>query len=327
MPIVELNHVRKVYDTKVAVEDLSFSIEPGTMFGLLGPNGSGKTSSIRMMIGMTMPDSGTVSLFGKPYSRAVLIRVGYLPEERGLYKKMNVLDQLVFFGQLHGLSASEATKRSRRWCERLLITEAIPKKTEDLSKGMQQKIQFIASLLHEPKLIIMDEPFSGLDPVNAALLMDTLVELRGEGKTILFSTHRMDQVEKLCDQIALIHRGHLVLSGSMPEIKASYPRNRVRIDYQGDNVFLNHPAIQSLKRYTGRAEIILRPSFTLADDAQSLLAEAMRHARVTHFEVAEPTLEDIFIEKVRQTSPDSSGNELSIAELRAEVEEESVHVS
>ncbi|HEV2618307.1 MAG TPA: ATP-binding cassette domain-containing protein, partial [Acidobacteriaceae bacterium] len=194
MPIVQLDHIRKVYDTKVAVEDLSLGVEPGTMFGLLGPNGSGKTSTIRMMIGMTLPDSGLVSLFGEPFERPVLWRIGYLPEERGLYKKMNVLEQLVFLGRLRGLTEAEAERRSRQWCEKLQITEAIAKKTEDLSKGMQQKIQFIASLLHNPDLIIMDEPFSGLDPVSAALLMDTLVELRGKGKTVVFSTHRMDQV-------------------------------------------------------------------------------------------------------------------------------------
>src|SRR6201989_940847 len=190
MPIVELHNIRKVYDTKVAVEGLSLAIEPGSMFGLLGPNGSGKTSSIRMMIGMTVPDSGTVSLFGQPFNRGHLKRVGYLPEERGLYKKMKVMDQLVFLGELHGLDAATASKRAHAWCERMEITEAIPKKTEELSKGMQQKIQFIAALLHEPDLIIMDEPFSGLDPVNASLLMDTLVDLRKQGKTILFSTQR-----------------------------------------------------------------------------------------------------------------------------------------
>jgi ABC-2 type transport system ATP-binding protein len=306
MPIVQLQHVRKVYDTKVAVADLSFTIEPGTMFGLLGPNGSGKTSSIRMMIGITVPDSGAVSLFGEPFRRPLLQRIGYLPEERGLYKKMNVMDQLIFLGQLHDLSAATASKRAHLWCEKLNITEAISKKTEDLSKGMQQKIQFISTLLHEPKLIIMDEPFSGLDPVNAVLLMDTLVDLRREGRTILFSTHRMDQVEKLCDNIALIHGGNLVLSGSMREIKSSYPRNRVLINFEGDSdaAFLHHPAIESLKRYNGQAEIKLRPSATLADDAQSLLAQAVTQARITRFEVMEPTLEDIFIEKVQETSGD-----------------------
>jgi ABC-2 type transport system ATP-binding protein len=304
MPIVELNHVRKVYDTKVAVADLSFTIEPGTMFGLLGPNGSGKTSSIRMIIGITVPDSGTVSLFGKPFVRSILGRVGYLPEERGLYKKMNVLDQLIFMGRLHYLSTSLAEHRARSWAERLQITEALPKKTEDLSKGMQQKIQFIATLLHDPDLIIMDEPFSGLDPVNASLLMDTLLELRREGKAVMFSTHRMDQVEKLCDHIALIHRGHLILSGSMSEIKSSYPRNRVHITFEGGDGFLRNPAIESLKRFPGMAEIKLRPSPNLADDAQALLANALQCARVTRFEVSEPTLEEIFIENVQETLPD-----------------------
>jgi ABC-2 type transport system ATP-binding protein len=317
MPIVQLQNVRKVYDAKVAVEDLSFAIEPGTMFGLLGPNGSGKTSSIRMMIGITAPDSGAVSLFGRPFHRSMLARVGYLPEERGLYKKMRVLDQLVFLGQLHGLTASEAARRSRAWCERLNIVEAIPRKTEDLSKGMQQKIQFIASLLHEPDLIIMDEPFTGLDPVNAALLMDTLVDLRRQGRAVLFSTHRMDQVEKMCDNIALIHRGHLVLSGSMREVKSSYPRNRVLIQFEGGEGFLSHPSIESRKRYNGHAEIKLRPSPTLADDAQSLLAEALRHARITRFEVMEPTLEEIFIEKVGETMPK---NDKAIFETEPEQE-------
>jgi ABC-2 type transport system ATP-binding protein len=298
MPIVELHNVRKVYDTKVAVHGLSFKIEPGTMFGLLGPNGSGKTSSIRMMIGITVPDSGSVTLLGQPFDRKNLIRVGYLPEERGLYKKMNVLDQLVFLGQLHGLDAATAKKRSLIWCERMEISEAIPKKTEELSKGMQQKIQFIASLLHEPDLIIMDEPFSGLDPVNATLLQDTLVDLRKEGKAILFSTHRMDQVEKLCDEIALISGGQLLLSGSMREVKSSYPRNRVQIVFEGSDAFLKHPAIEEAKNYSGHAEIKLAPSSDLAAASNAVLTEALTGARVSRFEVMEPTLEEIFIERV-----------------------------
>jgi ABC-2 type transport system ATP-binding protein len=295
MSIVDLQNIRKVYDTKVAVEGLSLTIEPGTMFGLLGPNGSGKTSSIRMMIGMTVPDSGTVNLFGKPFERASLNRVGYLPEERGLYKKMKVLEQLVFLGQLRGLSEGEARKRSVVWCERMQITEAIEKKTEELSKGMQQKIQFIAALLHEPALVIMDEPFSGLDPVNATLLMDTLVALRGEGKAILFSTHRMDQVEKLCDSIALISRGKLLLSGSMREIKSQYPRNRLQVVFSGDDSFLRHPGVVEAKNYSGIAEIKLRDEAA----AQAVLAEALaRGTTIQRFEVMEPTLEEIFIERV-----------------------------
>jgi ABC-2 type transport system ATP-binding protein len=304
MPIVELDHIRKVYDSKVAVEDLSFTVEAGTMFGLLGPNGSGKTSTIRMMIGMTIPDSGLVSLFDAPFTRLNLWRIGYLPEERGLYKKMNVLKQLIFLGQLHGLDEAEARKRSLAWCEKLQITEAIPKKVEDLSKGMQQKIQFIAALIHNPALIIMDEPFSGLDPVSASLLMDTLVELRGQGKAVLFSTHRMDQVEKLCDHIALIHRGRLVVSGSMHDVKAAYPHNRVQITFEGDDKFLHHPAIQTFRRFPGQVEITMRPSATLEQDTQAVLSDAIRGARITRFEVTEPTLEDIFIEKVRKNSPE-----------------------
>ena len=298
MPIVELQQVSKAYDTKVAVENLSFKIEPGSMFGLLGPNGSGKTSSIRMMIGITVPDSGSVRLFGQPFNRKNLPRVGYLPEERGLYKKMKVIDQLSFLGQLHGLDATTATKRAYAWCEKLEIIEAVQKKTEELSKGMQQKIQFISALLHEPELIIMDEPFSGLDPVNATLLQDTLVDLRQQGRTVLFSTHRMDQVEKLCDTICLIHNGHLVLSGGMREIKSKYPANRVHMIFTGDDSFLNHPSIESVKNYQGIAEIKLREGA----DAQALLAEAVTKARITRFEVMEPTLEEIFIEKVTAES-------------------------
>src|SRR6202046_2677027 len=195
MSSVELQHLRKAYDTKIAVADLSFTIEPGTMFGLLGPNGSGKTSSIRMMIGITVPDSGVINLFGEPFKRDNLTRVGYLPEERGLYKKMKVMDQLIFLGQIHGLDATIASKRAHAWCEKMEITEAIPKKTEELSTGMQQKIQFIAALLHEPDRLITQDPCRGLDPVTAALLMDTPVDPRKQGKTILFSTPRMDQVE------------------------------------------------------------------------------------------------------------------------------------
>src|ERR1700744_58101 len=271
MPIVELQRVRKAYDTKIAVADLSFTIEPGTMFGLLGPNGSGKTSSIRMMIGITVPDSGAVNLFGQPFHRENLKRVGYLPEERGLYKKMKVMEQLIFLGELHGLNATTASKRAHVWCERLEITEAIPKKTEELSKGMQQKIQFIAALLHEPELVIMDEPFSGLDPVNAELLMDTLIELRKEGKAVLFSTHRMDQVEKMCDAIALISRGKLVLSGSMREVKSSYPKNRVHVVFSGDESFLQNAEVQEVKNYAGVAELKLHSEA----GAQKVLAEAM----------------------------------------------------
>ncbi len=294
MPVVELAGVRKAYENKVAVKDLSLSIEAGQMFGLLGPNGAGKTSSIRMMMGITMPDAGRVSLFDRPFERASLQRVGYLPEERGLYKKMKVLDQLVFFGQLHGLEVNESRKRATDWAKRLEIDEALPKKTEELSKGMQQKIQFISSLLHDPGLIVMDEPFSGLDPVNATLLERTLLELKDQGKAILFSTHRMDQVEKLCDSICLVNRGEAVLAGKMREIKSRYERNRVIIEFEGDSSFLKSAEIAEARNFAGHVEIRLQPH----GNAQKLLHEAAAVATIYRFELVEPSLEEIFIQTV-----------------------------
>ena len=294
MPIVELAEVTKGYENKIAVSKLSLSIDAGQMFGLLGPNGAGKTSSIRMMMGITIPDSGRIGLFEKPFERQSLERVGYLPEERGLYKKMKVIDQLVFFGRLHGLTSEEARKRSIAWAKRMEIDDVLNKKTEELSKGMQQKIQFIASLLHDPGLIVMDEPFSGLDPVNAALVEKTLLELKDQGKAILFSTHRMDQVEKLCDSICLIDHGRAVLAGRVREIKATYERNRVIVEFEGSSAFLNSEEIAEAKNYSGHAEIRLKEH----GNAQKLLQEAAAVATIYRFELVEPSLEEIFIKTV-----------------------------
>ena len=294
MPVVELAGVTKAYESKVAVSNLSLAIEAGQMFGLLGPNGAGKTSSIRMMMGITLPDSGRISLFDKPFERNNLEQVGYLPEERGLYKKMKVLDQLVFFGCLHGLNAGEAQKRAIAWAERMEIADALQKKTEELSKGMQQKIQFIATLLHDPRLIVMDEPFAGLDPVNAQLMERTLLELKALGKAILFSTHRMDQVEKLCDSICLINNGEAVLSGNLRQIKAGYERNHVIVEFEGNSSFLNSSEIAEAKNFSGHAEIKLKPR----GNAQKLLHEAAAVATIYRFELVEPSLEEIFIQTV-----------------------------
>lgn len=294
MPVVELAGVTKAYENKVAVRDLTLSIDAGQMFGLLGPNGAGKTSSIRMMMGITLPDSGTVSLFGKPFERKSLERVGYLPEERGLYKKMKVLEQLAFFGTLHGLSPEKARNRAKTWAARLEIADALDKKTEELSKGMQQKIQFIGSLLHDPGLIVMDEPFSGLDPVNAKLLEQTLLDLKDQGKAILFSTHRMDQVEKLCDSICLVNKGEAVLSGRMREIKSRYERNHLIVEFEGSAEFLNSAEIAEAKNFSGHAEIRLKPH----GNAQKLLREASAVATIYRFELVEPSLEEIFIRTV-----------------------------
>jgi ABC-2 type transport system ATP-binding protein len=247
-----------------------------------------------MMMGITLPDSGSIRLFDKPFERQSLNQVGYLPEERGLYKKMKVLDQLVFFGGLHGLSAGEAEKRACAWAARMEIADALQKKTQDLSKGMQQKIQFIATLLHSPQLIVMDEPFTGLDPVNAVLVERTLLELKDQGKAILFSTHRMDQVEKLCDSICLINNGEDVLSGNLREIKSRYERNHVIVEFEGDSAFLNSAEIAEAKNFSGHAEITLKQH----GNAQKLLHEAAAKAAIYRFELVEPSLEEIFIQTV-----------------------------
>lgn len=296
--IVQLDRISKSYGRKIAMQDLSFSIEAGSMFGLLGPNGSGKTSTIRMIVGITLPDLGQVRLFGQPFSRDHLTRIGYLPEERGLYKKMKVLDQLIFMGQIRGLDANTSRQRAQRWCERMAISDVMEKKTEELSKGMQQKIQFISTLLHDPDFLIMDEPFSGLDPVNATLLQDTLLDLRREGKAILFSTHRMDQVEKLCDSICLVNGGRPVLHGTMREIKSQYPRNRIVLEYEGDSAFLSDPlvraATESMTNFGRRAEIKLNPGA----DTQTLLRFFANSVQVLKYELVEPSLEEIFIQIV-----------------------------
>jgi ABC-2 type transport system ATP-binding protein len=294
-PAVELLEVRKSYGGFAAVDGISFSIPPAHIFGLLGPNGAGKTSTIRMMIGITSPDSGVVRLFGEPLRRRALRRVGYLPEERGLYRRMTVGANLVFLGQLAGLSIATSKERVDAWTKRLGIADWVDRRVEELSKGMQQKIQFIAAMLHDPDLIVMDEPFAGLDPVNTMQLKDVLVGLRGAGKSILFSTHRMDQVEKLCDSICLVNRGKSVLQGSLSEVKNGNGRRFVQIDYEGDGSCLaGNPLVDSLNDYGNHAELRLKPGA----DSQELLATAMRQLRVIRFQVMDPSLEQIFIDRI-----------------------------
>lgn len=295
MNTIELNKVRKSYDEFVAVDDLSLVIHPGEVYGLLGPNGAGKTSTLRMMIGITVPDSGTVSMFGEPLRRAHVERLGYLPEERGLYKKMKVLEQLVFLGELKGLSARDALQRSQQWCERLGLKDWTGKKVEELSKGMQQKVQFIGAVVHDPQFVVMDEPFSGLDPASAVVLKDAFIELKNAGKTLLFSTHRMDTAERLCDSICLINHGRAVLEGDLNKIRAGYGKRNVQIKYEGDSRFLKDPKIvQSSNDYGNYVEVRLAPGA----DPQELLKAATACARVSKFELMEPSLEEIFLEAV-----------------------------
>jgi ABC-2 type transport system ATP-binding protein len=292
---VELERVTKSYNGFLAVDALSFAIAPGQIFGLLGPNGAGKTTTIRMMIGIIVPDSGAIRIFGAAPTRATLRRVGYLPEERGLYRRMTVRENLVFLGELRGLHAADALARSRTWTERLGIGEWLDHRLEELSKGMQQKVQFIAALLHDPEFIVMDEPFAGLDPLNANHLKDVLVDLKIRGHTILFSTHRMDQVEKLCDAICLVDRGRAVLAGGLREIKARWGERFVQIEYHGGRSFLaENGLIESFNDYGNYAELRLRPGV----DPQELLRRALAEARVLRFEVVEPSLEQIFIDQI-----------------------------
>ena len=299
MQTIELSNVRKSYDQFVAVNNLSFSIPQGGVFGLLGPNGAGKTSTIRMMIGITVPDSGQINLFGKPFERKSLNKVGYLPEERGLYKKMKIIEQLIFLGELHGMTSGNAREQATLWCKRLEIDAWLQKKVEELSKGMQQKIQFIAALLHDPDFVIMDEPFFGLDPVNAALLKDVMLDLKKQGKTILFSTHRMDQVEKLCDSICLINKGNAVLQGDLKTIKAGYGKNNVQIEYEGNGDFLEkNPLVSTYNNYGNYVEVRLAPGA----DAQKLLHMVAEKSRVNKFELMEPSLEEIFINTVGKSN-------------------------
>jgi ABC-2 type transport system ATP-binding protein len=294
---LELRNVTKRYDKFVAVDDLSLSIEKGSVFGLLGPNGAGKTSTIRMMMGITMPDSGEVIVFGEPFRRAHLDRIGYLPEERGLYKKMKLVEQLVFLAELKGVPAAEANRRARQWCDRLELSAWTEKKVEELSKGMQQKVQFIAGILHDPEFLILDEPFSGLDPANAVVIKDVFLELKAAGKTILFSTHRMDQVERLCDSICLVNQGKPVLAGELREIKSRFGRNHVQMEYEGNGDFLQQSQlVQSFNNYGNYVEVRLAPGA----DAQDLLKMAASRSRLNKFELMEPSLEEIFIDTVRQ---------------------------
>lgn len=299
MPLtLELDRVTKAFDEFIAVDNLSFSIRQGEIFGLLGPNGAGKTSSIRMMIGITAPDSGAVRIFDQPLTRRLIDRVGYLPEERGLYKRMKIMENLVFLAQLKGIGVQEATRRANRWLERLELGRWTDAKVEELSKGMQQKVQFIAAVIHEPEFMILDEPFSGLDPASSLVLKDTLLDLKKQGKTILFSTHRMDTVERLCDSICLVNQGRSVLLGALRDIKASYGRSSVQLEYEGELPLLADPAlVASSNDFGNYVELRLAPGA----DPQHLLEVAMRTAKIRRFEMVEPSLEEIFIDTVHST--------------------------
>lgn len=239
--LLELQHLKKYYATQKAVDDVSFTIEKGSIFGLLGPNGAGKTTLLRMITGIFFPDEGSIQFDGKPFNAlADVINIGYMPEERGLYKKMKIGEQAIYLAELKGLSHKDASARVKHWFEKLEMQSWWNKKVEDLSKGMQQKLQFVTTVLHEPKLIILDEPFSGLDPVNAKLIKDEILQLSKEGRTIIFSTHRMGEVEEICDKIVLINKGRKILDGTVAGIKNEYRQHKFEITVNGP---LNAPML------------------------------------------------------------------------------------
>ena len=293
--ILECRKLNKSFNKHKALEKLNLEIEQGIVFGLLGPNGSGKTTTIRIALGILKPDSGSVRVFGDEDPLSHRFRIGYLPEERGLYPRMKVREQLAFLGAIRGLDYREADKRAGFWLEKLDLADRAGAKTNELSKGMQQKIQFASAVMHEPDLVVLDEPFTGLDPVNTRLLKNLLLEQKEKGVTIILSTHRMEEVEAMCDSIALVHKGERVLDGKLSAIKASYGRNSVSIIYGGKTgSFENLPGVLNISD-SGRSA---RFRMEKGADTQLLLGELMKRTRLDSFVVDEPHLEEIFLEKV-----------------------------
>lgn len=305
---LRVSGVTKRFGDFTAVEGLSFDVRAGRVFGFLGPNGAGKTTTIRMIVGITAPDEGSIELFGKPISPKVQDRIGYLPEERGLYKKMKVVEQLRYFAALKGVERAEADKRIDRWLDRMKLSEWKNKKTTDLSKGMQQKIQFIATVLHDPDLLILDEPFSGLDPVNVEFMIEVLDEFKQAHKTVIFSTHLMETAERLCHDIILINKSRKVLSGSLREIKESYGHDRVALRITGGRTVLNDPSL--VAHFSEHADEIEVDLATGADDQQLLKKLIAAGAMVSKFEKVEPSLNDIFLEQVGGAAAADAGNRI-----------------
>ncbi len=293
---LRVENVTKRFGEFTAVKDLSFNIESGRVFGFLGPNGAGKTTTIRMIVGITAPDEGKIELFGEKASNRMQNRIGYLPEERGLYKKIKVQEQLRYFAALKGISTAEADKRIDFWLDRMKLSEWKMKKTTDLSKGMQQKIQFIATVLHDPDLLILDEPFSGLDPVNVEFMIQMIDELKSADKTIIFSTHLMSTAERLCNDIMLINKSKKVVSGTIREVKQSYGKNLIALRAVGGEIVLeNKMLVEKITEHSDEREIQLAENA----DSQELLKRLIESgAKITKFEEIEPSLNDIFIEKI-----------------------------
>ncbi len=288
--------VSKSFGDLRAVESLDLTVETGSVCGLLGPNGAGKSTTIRMIMDIIKPDTGTVSLLGETDPDRRRDRIGYLPEERGLYRKMKVRELLTYFGALHGMEPRLARERAAHWLGRMELGQWGEAKVEALSKGMQQKVQLVATILHEPEAVILDEPFAGLDPVNVDLVKQILLDLRNRGVTLLLSTHQMEMVERLCDSICLIHHGKKVLDGSLSKVKADRGQRAIQMEYDGRPSFHRDTSLVARAEDSGRyLEILPAPGI----DPQRILEVALKEVRITRFEVMEPSLHQIFVETVR----------------------------
>lgn len=298
MKVLEVINISKTFGNFKAVDDISFVIEKGVIFGLLGPNGAGKTTTIRMIMNIIIPDSGRVAVLGDTNPKTANDFIGYLPEERGLYRKMKVGQLLLFLASLKKAEKREVKKEIDRWLERLELMEWRNKKIEELSKGMQQKIQFIGTILHKPKLLILDEPFGGLDPINQNLIKDILLELKSNGTTIIFSTHVMESAEKLCEEIFLINKGKRILYGKLNDIKKGFGKQNVHMSYDGSDNFLKQSdQIKKFDNYGNYVEVQLAEGA----DPQRLLKKAIQSVKIRKFEIVEPSLNDIFIESVNES--------------------------
>lgn len=296
--MIEVQHVSKHYRAHTALDDVSLTIERGRVFGLLGPNGAGKTTLIRMINNIIKPDSGMILFDGKPLSASDVARIGYLPEERGLYRKMKVGEQAIYLARLKGLSSSEAKRRLESWFEKFGIMPWWDKRVEELSKGMQQKVQFVCTVLHEPELLIFDEPFSGFDPVNAELLKSEIIALRERGSTLIFSTHNMQSVEELCDDIALINQSHLVLSGSVTEVRARYRLPYYRMTLAGEWLIDDFGALPIEEHRIEHNQTYLRLKIDDEQGLRNLLGLIPMDYPIVRLEHEEPTMNEIFIKTV-----------------------------
>jgi ABC-2 type transport system ATP-binding protein len=293
--MLKIKNLRKEYDSVVAVDGVTLEVKRGELFGLLGPNGAGKTTTIRTVLNIIQPDSGEITFNGKPFTKEIWNTIGYLPEERGLYRKSKIINTILYFASLKGISPKQAKPLAFYWLERFGLKNEGYRKIEELSKGNQQKVQLILSILHRPELLILDEPFTGLDPVNQILLKDILLELRQQNTAIVFSTHQMEQVEKMCDNICLINKGKPVLSGELYEIKKRYGTNSIHLEYEGDGEFLKaFDFIHRADIYQNYAELEL----TDISRSSDLLASLNGKLSLRKFEIVEPSLNSIFINVV-----------------------------